>query len=234
MHTLIIEEINRANTAAVFGEVFQLLDRDIGGCSEYGIEPGYDLKQYLTSINGMDTYIRDGLRIPSNMNIVATMNSADQGVMPMDSAFKRRWSFVYTRIAIEGAIHENARFRYAGRETTWGGFLRAVNTKLVALGLDEDRLIGPYFIKPEEIGNRLATDKLLLYLWDDVLRHRRASFFNNQVKTFADLSVGFSVTDVFDLFADPDTAAMLNTIEILAENIEDEDDIETNPDIEEN
>lgn len=199
MHTLIIEEINRANTAAVFGEVFQLLDRDINGESEYSIYPSYDLAQYLNSIPGMAHFVEDGLKIPSNMNIVATMNSADQGVMPMDSAFKRRWSFKYVRIAIEGAVHENARLAYAGMEVTWGNLVRAINSKLMGLGLEEDRLIGPYFIKPEEIGSRRATDKLLLYLWDDVLRHNRDVFFNNQVNTFSDLSDQFSASDVFDL-----------------------------------
>lgn len=209
MHTLIIEEINRANTAAVFGEVFQLLDRNINGTSEYSIEPSYDLKQYLLSIDGMDQYLEGGLRIPSNMNIVATMNSSDQGVMPMDSAFKRRWSFMYVRIAIEGAVHENATLLYGGREVTWGNLVRAINLKLIGLGFEEDRLIGPYFIKPEEIGNRRATDKLLLYLWDDVLRHNHDSFFNSQIKTFADLSENFPVLDVFDLMIREDTAAFL-------------------------
>lgn len=211
MHSLIIEEINRANTAAVFGEIFQLLDRDINGNSEYSIEPSYDLKQYLLSVEGMQKYIENGLRIPSNMNIVATMNSADQGVMPMDSAFKRRWAFMYIRIAIEGAVHEGEKLAYSGREITWGNLVRAINLKLTNLGYDEDRLIGPYFIKPKETGNRRATDKLLLYLWDDVLRHNRNLFFNAKIKTFAELSDGFSKEDVFNLESQPDTAAILNS-----------------------
>ncbi len=221
MHTLIIEEINRANTAAVFGEIFQLLDRDINGNSEYSIEPTYDLRQYLLSIDGMQKYISNGLRIPSNMNIVATMNSADQGVMPMDSAFKRRWAFMYIRIAIEGAVHEGEKLTYSGREVTWGNLVRSVNAKLMSLGCEEDRLIGPYFIKPEEIGNKRATDKLLLYLWDDVLRHNREAFFHAQVRTFSELSEEFSKIDVFDLMSRPDTTALLNSP--AAETLNDED-----------
>lgn len=201
MYTLIIEEINRANTAAVFGEIFQLLDRDVDGTSEFSIVPSEELKQYLLSIDGMEEFVSDGIRIPSNLNLVATMNSADQGVMPMDSAFKRRWSFKYVRINIEGAVHEEAPLRYAGQEVLWGRLVKAINSKLISLGLNEDRLIGPYFIKPEEIGRRSATDKLLLYLWDDVLRHNRESFFNNQITTFSDLSDGFETNDVFDLLA---------------------------------
>lgn len=220
MHSLIIEEINRANTAAVFGEIFQLLDRDVNGTSEYGIDPSYDLKQYLLSIPDMKAYIANGLRIPSNMNIVATMNSADQGVMPMDSAFKRRWSFRYVRIAIEGAVHEYAPLRYANQEVSWGNLVRAINHKLISLGFEEDRLIGPYFIKPEEIGNKRATDKLLLYLWDDVLRHNRSSFFNSNIGTFADLSDKFISKDVFNLYENPETEKLLNSPMPVAENIE--------------
>lgn len=220
MHSLIIEEINRANTAAVFGEIFQLLDRDVNGTSEYGIDPSYDLKQYLLSIPDMKAYIANGLRIPSNMNIVATMNSADQGVMPMDSAFKRRWSFRYVRIAIEGAVHEYAPLRYANQEVSWGNLVRAINHKLISLGFEEDRLIGPYFIKPEEIGNKRATDKLLLYLWDDVLRHNRSSFFNSNIGTFADLSDKFISKDVFNLYENPETEKLLNAPMPVAENIE--------------
>ena len=163
----------------------------------------------MLSIDGFGQYLEDGLRIPSNMNIVATMNSADQGVMPMDSAFKRRWSFHYVKIAIEGAVHENAVLRYSDREVYWGNLVRAINYKLVTLGFEEDRLIGPYFIKPQEIGNRRATDKLLLYLWDDVLRHNHDSFFNSNVKTFVDLSEKFSTSDVFDLLAREETTAIL-------------------------
>ena len=224
MHSLIIEEINRANTAAVFGEVFQLLDRDINGTSEYCIDPSYDLKQYLLSIPNMKTHIASGLRIPSNMNIVATMNSADQGVMPMDSAFKRRWNFRYVRIAIEGAVHEYAPLLYANQEVYWGNLVRAVNYKLISLGFEEDRLIGPYFIKPEEIGNKRATDKLLLYLWDDVLRHNRSSFFNSYVGTFADLSDKFNSRDVFNLYSNAETEKLLNVPMPVAENINEDTD----------
>lgn len=205
MHTLLIEEINRADVAAVFGEVFQLLDRDVDGNSEYAFEPSKDLKDYLLSIEGMRQYIEKGISIPSNMNIVATMNSADQGVKPMDSAFKRRWNFHYVRINIKGAVHENAKIRYAGRECYWGAMIGIINEKLSGgtIQLEEDKLIGPYFIKPDEIGKKRAIDKLLLYLWDDVLRHSRDSFFNNEIKMFADLSEKFAEEDVLDIIHPP-------------------------------
>ena len=209
MYTLLIEEINRANAASVFGEMFQLLDRDIRGESEYRIKPAYDLNLYLQSVPGMQNYLVGGLGIPSNLNIVATMNSADQGVMPMDTAFKRRWSFVYMKINIENAMHGQSYLHYANQDVTWGSFVTALNRKLMDLGVEEDRLIGPYFIKPVELGSRKATDKLLLYLWDDVLRHQRESFFNNTISTFAELSELFDTQDVFDLMADQQYALLL-------------------------
>ncbi len=203
MYTLIIEEINRANAAAVFAEIFQLLDRDSSGTSIYSIKPSEELQQYLFSFAELRQYLQDGLRIPSNLNIVATMNSADQGVIPMDSAFKRRWSFKYMRINIDRAIHSTSIIKYASRDISWGEFIKAVNKKLMGLGVDEDRLIGPYFITPEELGNNAAINKLLLYLWDDVLRHNRGEFFNNQIQTYADLSECFALKDVLSIDNEP-------------------------------
>lgn len=105
MHTLLIEEINRASAAAVFGEIFQLLDRKADGSSEYNFQPSKDLEAYLLGIDGMNQFIKSGITLPSNMNIVATMNSADQGVNLIDSAFKRRWNYAYLRIDIGSAVH---------------------------------------------------------------------------------------------------------------------------------
>ena len=97
-HLLLIEEINRAKVAAVFGDVFQLLDRDDDGVSEYEIQASEDIRRYLAKeLGGVpDNYKK--IRIPNNMFIWATMNSADQGVFPMDTAFKRRWNFEYLGI----------------------------------------------------------------------------------------------------------------------------------------
>ena len=95
---LVVEEINRAKVAAVFGDVFQLLDRDALGVSEYEIEVAEDIKKYLAAELGGDPDNYCQIRIPDNMFIWASMNSADQGVFPMDTAFKRRWSFEYLGI----------------------------------------------------------------------------------------------------------------------------------------
>ncbi len=97
-YLLIIEEINRSNIASVFGDVFQLLDRDSCGVSEYSIQTSEDLKLYLWNELGGDLDSYSNVRIPNNMYLWATMNSADQGVFPMDTAFKRRWEFTYLGI----------------------------------------------------------------------------------------------------------------------------------------
>lgn len=196
MHTLIVEEINRANTAAVFGEVFQLLDRDDDGLSEYSIYPSPEMMDYLQSLKDIGDSFASGVRIPPNMNIVATMNSADQGVMPMDSAFKRRWSFKYLGVNETGAAHSKTVIQYGGKSVPWGALILSLNQRLLMLGSNEDQLIGPYFIKPTELGDSRAIDKLLIYLWDDVVRFQREKFFHPIIRRFSDLSGNFRTEDV--------------------------------------
>ncbi|WMI82451.1 AAA family ATPase [Anaerotignum sp. MB30-C6] len=218
MYTLVIEEINRANAAAVFGEVFQLLDRNADGESEYAIQPSEELRSYLIGTCEMNDFISSGLKIPTNMNISASMNSADQGVNVLDSAFKRRWKFEYIKIDIGTAVHKDAQIKYANIDVSWGDFVSAINDKLVKLGVDEDRLIGPYFIKPSEVSNRKAVDKLLLYLWDDVLRHRREQFFSGDVATFANLVEEFQTDDVLQI-----SSVLKPAVAIQQSEIEDEE-----------
>ncbi|MBN2542870.1 AAA family ATPase [bacterium] len=235
MWTILIEEINRANAAAVFGETFQLLDRTIDGSSEYTLAPPEDLRNYLLSVDGMSSHLTDGLKLPSNLNIVATMNSADQGVKPMDSAFKRRWNFKYLRISIIGAVHEKAVLRYADRYVYWGRLVEAINRKLsgVGIALNEDRLIGPYFVKPEEVGTKSATDKLLLYLWDDVLRHNRDSFFNSEIRTFSDLSDKFEFDDVLAILGESYSSEIEAQVPGTTEEDSDEEEKEETMSLEE-
>ena len=211
MFTLLIEEINRADAPAVFGEIFQLLDRDPNGNSEYSCEIGEEFRQYLMSV-GMGPYISEGLFIPSNMNIFATMNSADQGVNVLDSAFKRRWIFEYLKIDIGSAVHKDIPIKYNGHTVKWGDFIAALNKKLSLLMINEDSLIGPYFIKPEELIRKPANqetdemfaykqqhaiDKLLLYIWDDVLRYKKdQGVYAPTVHSFTDLCANFALNDV--------------------------------------
>lgn len=219
MYTLVIEEINRANAAAVFGDVFQLLDRNIDGESEYAIQPSEELKDYLIGTCEMKHFILSGLKIPTNMNISASMNSSDQGVNVLDSAFKRRWKFKYLKIDIESAVHKDEQIKYAGMDVRWEEFVSVINNKLIKLGIEEDRLIGPYFIKPSEVSNRKAMDKLLLYLWDDVLRHRREQFFSGNVHTFANLIEGFQTYDVLQISSNLRPAEVVQQFEEAEEKL---------------
>ena len=170
---LVIEEINRANCGAVFGDVFQLLDRNKFGDSSYSIEPSPDLKGYLGTLGLREAQTE--LSLPRNLYIWATMNSADQGVRPIDSAFRRRWEFEYRghTTPCEYPIDE-ANVTYAGDAYAWDLFRRVVNGKLTELGLHEDKLIGPYFLSLSEMADSdMILNKLLLYLWEDVLRYRQ-------------------------------------------------------------
>lgn len=186
MFTLIIEELNRANAPAVFGDLFQLLDREPNGESTYAIT-NLELLRYLKSTGSIDPNVNE-IQIPSNLNIVATMNSADQGVFIMDSAFKRRWIFEYLPIEPDKAVHKNDIIEYNKRLITWANFVKGINTLLSRHAINEDKHIGPYFLKPGETSDtQLVASKILLYLWDDVARHKRERLFIDGIHTFSDL-----------------------------------------------
>lgn len=151
-HLLLIEEINRAKVAAVFGDVFQLLDRDDDGVSEYEIQASEDVRRYLASKLGgsPDNYRK--IRIPNNMFIWATMNSADQGVFPMDTAFKRRWNFEYLGINENEekiAAIGNIKLARTDEVINWNTLRKAINAKMSSdeFRINEDKLIGPFFLR---------------------------------------------------------------------------------------
>ncbi len=150
-HLLLIEEINRANVTSVFGDVFQLLDRE-NGVSEYPIETSKDMRDYLeVEFKGKDIDITR-MVIPKNMYIWASMNSADQGVFPMDTAFKRRWEFEY--IGIDDNIDEIKNITVGvGKDKhviKWNDLRTAINNKLSDdYKINEDKLLGPYFLSKD-------------------------------------------------------------------------------------
>ena len=171
---LIIEEINRANAAAVFGEIFQLLDRDNTGRSEYSIEADELLTKYLQK--NLDPNFDGLIYIPSNLIINATMNSSDQGVYPLDSAFKRRWSFKYMPIDFQSS--PKGAVELDGRRLTWDSLAKSINEILSTeyAHLEEDRFIGHWFLNKEEVQSQFSKSiesKLFTYLWNDVLRHQQ-------------------------------------------------------------
>lgn len=190
-HLLIIEEINRANVAAVFGDVFQLLDRDHNEVSEYPIQASEDMKKYLARELNLSMEECSVVKIPDNMFIWATMNSADQGVFPMDTAFKRRWDFTYLGIdsSEDGIVGKKVvlgtgEYR---RIVEWNALRKAINKELLKFKVNEDKLMGPYFISKKNLGEgtdidtkkftRIFKNKVLMYLFDDAAKQKRPSLF---------------------------------------------------------
>lgn len=198
-YLLIVEEINRANPAAVFGDVFQLLDRDPDGRSEYSVAAPIEMQKTLAA-GGIDS---GKLALPSNMYIWATMNSADQGVFPMDTAFKRRWDFRYMGINegedadIEGTPLNQIEVRCGKRLVKWNNLRRAINEFMSSdeLKINEDKLLGPFFINPRALtAERFADvfkDKVLLYLFEDVGKTKRTKMFRKELKTYSQVCEAF-------------------------------------------
>lgn len=188
---LVIEEINRANVAAVFGDVFQLLDRGDDEVSEYPIQASEDIKKYLAGELGGNPDDYSEIRIPDNMFIWATMNSADQGVFPMDTAFKRRWDFTYLGIddSEAGIVGKKVILGQGDyrRIVEWNALRKAINNELLTYKVNEDKLLGPYFISKKNLPEgemidpavftRIFKNKVIMYLFDDAAKQKRITLF---------------------------------------------------------
>lgn len=193
---LIIEEINRGNCAQIFGDLFQLLDRNEYGFSDYPIVADKDMQKYLEKefagweitnkdeINqlygeaNMVNLIMKGERLvlPSNLYIWATMNTSDQSLFPIDSAFKRRWDWKYVPIR-EGRDKEtNAKLNWyintGDKQYNWWSFISKVNKLIGSLTNSEDKKLGYFFCKAKdgEIDADLFVSKVIFYLWNDVFK----------------------------------------------------------------
>ena len=184
---LVIEEINRGNCAQIFGDLFQLLDRDDEGYSEYPIKADIDLVRYLEEgkdEDGQEILVnKDGikdrkLRLPKNLYIWATMNTSDQSLFPIDSAFKRRWEWVYQPI---DTAKETWYVKVGENYYSWTAFLNKVNDELLTDETAEDKHLGFYFCKatekktgtetkPNVITAETFVGKVLFYLWNDVFK----------------------------------------------------------------
>ncbi|MGL5656046.1 MAG: AAA family ATPase [Fusobacteriaceae bacterium] len=219
---LIIEEINRARADRVFGNIFQLLDRDGSGKSEYPVSLTEEQEKFLKENLGEKIFtetigMNNGLYLPSNLYIWATMNSADQGVYPMDSAFKRRWNFQYIGldenadkfgkkdlkyfIQLYKIEEKNENGTQVYQEVEWNKFRKTINNALLNEKIPEDRLLAPFFVKPEDfdtenesdkqafwINNNIYESKILMYLFDDVLRHLgKSKIFDSKLRSFSEL-----------------------------------------------
>ena len=186
MHYLVIEEINRGNAPAIFGEVFQLLDRE-NGESEYGIT-NFDIADYVYGDKEHE------IKIPANLTILATMNTADQNVFTLDTAFKRRW--VMRSIKNDIAACEHADECIAGTNVTWYSFAKKINDTIIDISdgnlSSEDNRLGAYFVKSDDLKSRKTFgEKVLMYLWNDAFKYDRDVIFNSEYKTLEDLLDAF-------------------------------------------
>lgn len=174
---LIIEEINRGNCAQIFGDLFQLLDRDDDGKSEYPIEADTDLGSYIAKELESSTRsdfpdgVKDGkkLVLPSNLYIWATMNTSDQSLFPIDSAFKRRWDWQYV------PIHDGRKgwqIEADGKRYDWWQFVDAMNDKIGTATYSEDKKLGYFFCKAKDgvIDAETFVGKVVFYIWNDVFK----------------------------------------------------------------
>ena len=220
---LVIEEINRGNCAQIFGDLFQLLDRQDNGFSAYPIEAdadlqreiaeafaeedgeyqlpedGLDLDGVVKNYKGLTEKIKNGsiLLLPSNLYIWATMNTSDQSLFPIDSAFKRRWDWHYVKIAKGKDKKTGKDLEYkikCGDETCdWWTFISAMNEKIATETSSDDKKLGYFFCKPTNEDNLISekrfVGKVMFYLWNDVFKDGDTKDFNvcddpNKTATF--------------------------------------------------
>lgn len=186
---LVIEEINRGNCAQIFGDLFQLLDRNDFGYSDYPIKADADMQKQLKrlfegvtitdadSINAMydgrdivkEVLSGEVLLLPNNLYIWATMNTSDQSLFPIDSAFKRRWDWQYMPISDGG---KQWVIEIGSQKYSWWSFIQKINNEIYEKTNSEDKKLGYYFCKPINGVIKVETfvSKVLFYLWNDVFK----------------------------------------------------------------
>lgn len=194
---LVIEELNRGSAASIFGDIFQLLDRK-EGVSEYSITNVNIINYLKEKFEGEYTF--DNIRLPGNLSIYATMNTSDQNVFTLDTAFKRRWKFKKLLNKFE-SNHKFKDMYIPGADITWKDFVNGINKFILEspTGLNsEDKQLGVYFV--DEKGMRKETVdvsdpkavedfayKVLEYLWTDVAKFDRSKWFTENIKSLDDL-----------------------------------------------
>ena len=217
---LIIEEINRGNCAQIFGDLFQLLDRK-DGVSEYPIKPDNDIAMYiaeeLSKIENIPNQVKNGeeLILPSNFYIWATMNTSDQSLFPIDSAFKRRWDWQYVPIL---NAKENWKIEANGNLYDWWSFLEKINEKIGSTTNSEDKKLGYFFCKADENGIISAekfVNKVIFYLWNDVFKDYDfdGNIFNNEDSSH------FSFNKLYNVDGNGEVRIQENKVEQFLNNL---------------
>lgn len=210
-YALVIEEINRGNAPAIFGEVFQLLDRKKDDEDKEG-PYGKGWSEYSVYNKAVIDYIGlpddEGFRLPPNLSLFATMNTSDQNVFTLDNAFQRRWDMVL--VSNHLAPHKDQyKMKIEGTDVSWGKFRDVVNKKIVSAAAEaglsslEDKRLGAWFVLPNENGvvsTEVFSNKVLKYLWDDAFKTDRAALFNDCAeKTLEDIIDDFEENG-FEIF----------------------------------
>lgn len=249
---LVIEEINRGNCAQIFGDLFQLLDRSDNGFSTYPIEADSDLQNEIKKAfaeggeyaieNGLevddavDGYtsnygetlsddIKNGrvLLLPNNLYIWATMNTSDQSLFPIDSAFKRRWDWRYVKIADAG---KGWKIRCGNEYCDWWKFVEEINKRIAKETSSDDKKLGYFFCKPpkdsSEISEEKFVGKVLFFLWNDVFKDGDISLFKVSDEPEAEIC--------FDAFYGSDNKVNIEAIRTFLVGIVGEENIKTNDD----
>ena len=221
---LIIEEINRGNCAQIFGDIFQLLDRDEYGYSSYKTTPDQDLANYIreqftdTDIDDADVKSGKKMQLPPNLHIWATMNTSDQSLFPIDSAFKRRWDWRYIPIDYTDRGHFIA---CGDTQYSWADFLQKVNDRVESVTQSEDKKLGYWFMgngaEQKEITIDRFVSKVVFYLWNDVFK----DFGKSGNTIFKDSFAKFHL--FFDFSGKPKVdvvKAFLDALEVKSREIE--------------
>lgn len=247
---LVIEEINRGNCAQIFGDLFQLLDRSDNGFSTYPIEADSDLQSEIQKAfaeggeyaieNGLDVDdavdgytnnygetlsddIKNGrvLLLPNNLYIWATMNTSDQSLFPIDSAFKRRWDWRYVKIADAG---KGWKIKCGTEYCDWWTFVEEINKKIAKETSSDDKKLGYFFCKPPKDSDTITEDKfvgkVLFYLWNDVFKDGDISLFKVSDEPEAEIC--------FDAFYNSDNKVNVEAIRTFLVGVVGEANIKTN------
>ena len=215
---LVIEEINRGNCAQIFGDLFQLLDRK-NGESEYPVKADADLAKHLAEELAKsqrddipaDVKSGDMLKLPSNLYIWASMNTSDQSLFPIDSAFKRRWEWKYVPIA---NAEKNWAIEANGKKYDWWDFLKKINALIGDTTNSEDKKLGYFFCKTQTgiIDAETFVGKVIFYLWNDVFKD-----FEFEGDVFVDSDGETKLT--FDKFYKPDATVQESSVEVFLNNL---------------
>lgn len=187
---LIVEEINRGNAPAIFGDIFQLLDRDEDGVSEYGVS-NENIALYVFG----DKTVK--IKIPGNLFVLGTMNTSDQNVFTLDTAFKRRWTMRFVENDVDACKYANKQICAWG--VTWGAFAKTINRIIVELGennlSNEDHRLGAYFVKETDLSDaERFGEKVLMYLWNDAFKYDHDKVFKTEYRTLDELIAAFMQT----------------------------------------